>query len=521
MKYCNLVPILLLPVARSQLEVYPRVEVSSYSGVSAGVDWVLYMTDANNTCSGWDSLEYAFNSGGFGDVTQASKPTSDAHKMSHDHVDLFQFTEILAVDSFGEWIKCDRGGEVITAEEVFSVNPFHEYFCHFFDNQTLLTTSHDNNDHGPIFNDFTSAAQWMWRVFDPCSKGAVKGHSGSAGAGDFHKPGDSSDGLPSWWWYGRNAETQTTPLEAYSISSSHTVNEAGGFVIITRKFGTDTKNARTELLDKDCRSPVTRVISTTNTAYEKNEVTSTIQVNVNEIDSATQDNILFDINGNEFAADADNSLGTMKFCLVSTSITSWGENDIDMTKFRGLYSIGYKVVDDFVVINSVTESDMDQTDDLGFEIELVVNAQRCSEDSATFTGSDPNATLVEGDVYYLCLNVLGGTLSNINLLASYSEINDYYSESLPLVVDDVVVNPIFVLSDIDSSKQIAVPIISEFLEGVVGSSGKFKLSGDADIAFLGSRGQKAVQAETYEVIVELGVATELGCLQSLFLKLFE
>jgi len=307
------------------------------------------------------------------------------------------------------------------------------------------------------------------------------------------------------------------PLAAFSISSSHTVNEQFGFVDIKRTFGTGTTSVRTELKDKDCGNTVAaNIIEYFETGYANNEVTSTIEVfNVNEMELALGDNILFDLNGIAFARDADISKGLIKFCLQSTSIALWDSNDIDMKTFRGGYTILYTIVNDFVVMTSVTELDMDATDPLGFEIDLRITAFRCSKDSETFTG-DENALLVEGDVYYLCLTVAGGSLRNVNLDASYAETNNIYYETISLVAEDAVTNAIIGFSDVGSSKQIAVPIIAAFLEGVQGESVNLKLSGNADVEFSGSSKQKLMETETYEVVVKLAKAAELGCFGSLF-----
>ena len=115
------------------------------------------------------------------------------------------------------------------------------------------------------------------------------------------------------------------------------------------------------------------------------------------------------------------------------------------------------MVDDFAVLASVTASEIDLSDDFDFEITLVLNAVRCSEGSETFT-PDANAMIVEADVYYLCLKVEGGSVSNINLIASYWEENDVYSQSLPLVEGSVVSNSIIGLTDVDLQNKSPFPL---------------------------------------------------------------
>ena len=307
-------------------------------------------------------------------------------------------------------------------------------------------------------------------------------------------------------------------MDPYAVSSSHTVNEAAGSVSIKRTFGSETTNANTFLLDKDCSNEVTKVLTKTDTSYNNNEVTSTIQVNVNEIGAALDDNIIFASNGDSFTDDDDFSVGKIDFCLKSTSITLWNGEDVEMSSFKGRYSISYQVDNDFLVIAGVTASEIDPTDELDFNINLQIVAQRCSDGSESFSGPDVNSVLAEGDTYYLCINVEGGTLNNIDLDASYSETAPgVYSETISLVDGNTATLPIIALSDVGTStKQISIPIVSAFLEGLDGASTNLKLSGSADITFSGNRGQKLLQTETYQVVVKIGKAADFGCFGPLF-----
>jgi len=314
-------------------------------------------------------------------------------------------------------------------------------------------------------------------------------------------------------------------LAAFSISSAHTVDAAAGFVVITRTFGTATSNVRTELKDRDCGNTITRVIASTDTPFENNEVTSTIQVSFSQMELALDDNILFNEDENAFVGGEDIDQGFIKFCLESTSITSWGGgSNIDMKTFRGGYKISYNIVNSFVLITSVTESEIDVTDVPLIDITLGIEAVRCSEGSETFTGFDSTASLVEGDVYYLCLKVDGGTVSNVNLDAFYSPVENGvdgvyvdYDEKISLVASGIVTNPIIGYSVVGSSRQIAIPILAAFLEGIGDDlSVSLKLEGNADLEFSGSGKQKLVGTETYELVVELTKAAELGCFGSLF-----
>ena len=134
-------------------------------------------------------------------------------------------------------------------------------------------------------------------------------------------------------------------MDRYSISSTHTVDNVKGTVDITRTFGQLTSDTRTELLDKDCANPVDLVLSKVDTTYSNFEVTTTIEVNVNEIDDALTDNIVLDSQGNPFAPNADTSVGTLQFCPKSTSIATWGDDEIEMSAYKGGYEITYQVED--------------------------------------------------------------------------------------------------------------------------------------------------------------------------------
>ena len=154
----------------------------------------MYLADTNTDCEDYNNLHFGVHPNGFGNVAQSPKPTVGSHKMSHTHVDEFQFTEILAFDSFGDWFICHRGGAFITAQEVFTRQPFHIYQCRFNGDDTIYTTDgKPGRDHGPIFWDITTdSSQWMWHYNSPCNKGRVKG--------------GNSDPSHKWWWYGRQTD---------------------------------------------------------------------------------------------------------------------------------------------------------------------------------------------------------------------------------------------------------------------------------------------------------------------------
>ena len=190
------------------LDNYPRVEVLSESGDSAGSGWVLYLADTNDDCNGMDVLEYQENIPGFGDVKQLPKPTTGSHKMSEDHVNTFGFTEVLALDSLGDWVRCSRtDGEVFTAEAVFNKKLLYSLDCVFSGDTSTFRQTPTNRPYGPIIFDMDptfKGSQWMWLdSINSCGTGAVRG--------------SSSDGWTigsklKWWWYGRNAETQVRIL---------------------------------------------------------------------------------------------------------------------------------------------------------------------------------------------------------------------------------------------------------------------------------------------------------------------
>ena len=273
------------------------------------------------------------------------------------------------------------------------------------------------------------------------------------------------------------AEAQSV-MGPYSISSSHTVNEAEGKVTITRTFGELATDTKTELLDKDCANSVSRVLSKTDTTFSNSKVDTTIAVNVNEIDDALTDNIVFDPNGATFATDADTTEGTLQFCLKSTSIATWGNEAIEMSTYKGGYVITYRVEDTFFVVTSVTESEIDNVGEV-LDIDLRIVAQRCSEGSEVFSGNAN--TIVEGEIYYLCLKVDGGTLSNISLDALFGvkASDDEYSKKIDLIDQDQPSLPIIVMSEVGDWTQISVPIVAAFLQG----DSELKLSGSGDIAF--------------------------------------
>ena len=153
----------------------------------------MYLADTDTDCLDYNNLHFGVNPSGFGNVAQSPKPTVGSHKMSHTHVDEFEFTEILAVDEFGDWVICNRGGAFITAQEVFTRAPFHTYQCKFSGDDTIYTSHGNPGDHGPIFWDINASNQWMWHFSAPCRRGSVQGKS-------------TSDGENKWWWYGRQSD---------------------------------------------------------------------------------------------------------------------------------------------------------------------------------------------------------------------------------------------------------------------------------------------------------------------------
>merc|ERR1712087_69330 len=177
----------------------------------------------------------------------------------------------------------------------------------------------------------------------------------------------------------------------------------------------------------------------------------------------------------------------------------------------GGYVITYRVVDTFFVVTSATESVVDSEDEV-LDIDLQIVAQRCSQGSDTFSGNEN--TIVEGEIYYLCLKVDGGILSNINLNALYGvkESDEQYSEEISLIDQDTPSLPIIVMSDVGAWKQISVPIVAAFLQG----DSELKLSGSGDIAFPGSNAQRLVETESFDIVVELVKAAEEGCFGPLF-----
>ena len=187
---------------RQDLDVYPRVEVTNGNGThSAGFGWVLYLADLNTDCNGRDTLEYEQAVNGEGNVAQSTKPTTGLHKMSEDHVDEFGFTEVLALDSFGSWMKCwKEDGGTYAASEVFIAGISSTSKCQY-NGETTVYTQPVISSSGPIFNGHVSGTTWggMWHP-TLCDKGAVRGTRQS----NFEEFTTTT----KWWWYGRNKEVR-------------------------------------------------------------------------------------------------------------------------------------------------------------------------------------------------------------------------------------------------------------------------------------------------------------------------
>lgn len=167
-----------------------------------GGGWILYLYNGARA-QYKNSLRLGTNTAGFGSV--ATIPTSGGHKMSEALFDAFQFTEVLAVGSDGNWVKIRRhGNAIIPSTSAFAVDSAPNIFITRSDSPSTETFyPRTGRIHGPFFRDPFGPpfGTWMWTdnggIYD-LRKGKV-----------FGSP--TSDLNYVWTWYGRSASSCLVP----------------------------------------------------------------------------------------------------------------------------------------------------------------------------------------------------------------------------------------------------------------------------------------------------------------------